>query len=81
MAPKNEEALRWLTAQVAAARADGGIVESASLYEALRLALPNNPMTLDELCKALVQLTAGTGVAVQFGEPSPESNGRSGLRG
>ena len=68
MDQRRNEAMTWLADQVAAAKADGGMVHSAALLEDLKATFPDNPMTLDELCAALVQLTGGSGVAVEFAD-------------
>jgi hypothetical protein len=68
MDQRRNEAITWLRAQVAAARANGGMVQSSAIYDALKTEFPDTPMTMDDVCAALVQLTGGSGVAVEFAE-------------
>lgn len=65
------ELMTWLAAQIAAAKSGDGMVHCSALYEQLKAAFPEAPMTIEEMSAALVKLTAGDGVAVELADDKP----------
>lgn len=68
------EIQNWLAEQVAAAAANGGVVQSGTVFLALQESFPKSGVTLGEVCAELVRLTAGVGeVAVEFDQEAGDA--------
>ena len=73
MGRSKREILDWIADQVEAAKDKGATVESRAIYHALRTEFPDDQISFEEVCAALVRVTADAGLAVEFNERRPAS--------